>query len=51
VQDSKVNTRIQDIADEVNTIFNLNLSGIDIIYDKNTEQYKLLEINTLVWWE
>jgi RimK family alpha-L-glutamate ligase len=43
--------QIESIALQVSNMFNLNLCGIDIIFDKKINKYKFLEINSLVWWK
>lgn len=51
VSDRKIISKLKEIANEVCSVFNLNLAGIDIIFDQEKKEFYFLEINTLVWWE
>ena len=49
--DIDINDKLSNIALQVSSIFNLNLCGVDIIFDAKDNNYKFLEVNSLVWWE
>lgn len=51
VTDPKLITDLSHISLQIAALFNLNLCGLDIIFDQETQQLKFLEINNSVWWE
>ena len=49
--DVKVIKEVRDIAIKVASIFNLQLCGVDIIFDTKTQKYHFLEVNTVPQWK
>lgn len=51
IKDTDIVKKLSNIALQVSSIFNLNLCGVDIIFDEKEKKYKFLEVNSLVVWK
>ncbi len=49
--DPKIIRNVRDIATKVASLFELQLCGIDIIFDEEEQKYKFLEANSVVQWK
>lgn len=49
--DIDIKNKLENIALQISSIFNLNLCGVDIVFDEKDNNFKFLEVNSLVWWE
>lgn len=51
VKDLEILSKLERIALTATSIFDLPICGVDIIYDKKTKKYRLMEINTNPEWK
>lgn len=51
VKEEEILQELTKISLKVATIFELSFCGIDLIYDENEKNYKILEINSVPWWK
>lgn len=49
--DSKILKEVRDIALRVASLFNLQMCGVDIIFDSENGKYYFLEVNTVPQWK
>jgi len=47
VLDEQILDALKNIATPIVSVFNLDMCGVDIIYDENKKEYKFLEVNTV----
>ncbi len=51
VEDEEVIKKLTVIGLKTASLFNLQLCGVDIIYDKKDETYRIMEVNTVPQWQ
>ncbi len=51
VEDAQLVKKLSVIGLKTASLFNLQLCGVDIIYDQESERYRLMEVNTVPQWE
>lgn len=44
-----IEKKIKNICEKISKIFNLPIAWVDIIYNKKTKQYRVLEVNSQPW--
>ena len=51
VEDEDIVKKLSVIGLKTASLFNLQLCGVDVIYDKNDETYRIMEVNTVPQWQ